>query len=309
MLSIRGRIALTVVKAVLNVNPDKNDHVIKSMKDFTKMGSFRMPKGYVMEKLSADGVPIELFKKKDENPEKLIYIIHGGAFIGGMSNMYRKNCLPYSKAGHGAAVVNIDYRTAPDHEYPAAHDDVMKGWDFILRMGYKPENIILVGDSAGGNLTLSLLLKLRDEGRAMPGAAVVMSPWADLTASGASYRKNYNVDPMFGVKKDVPSDEKIEKLLAADIYCYCKNADRRDPYVSPVFGDYHGMPPMFVCVGSTELLLDDSLTVVQKIKDAGGDVELQIGERMFHVYPMMHAVIPEAKKTWTEILEFISAHT
>jgi acetyl esterase/lipase len=227
----------------------------------------------------------------------------------GLIDTYRNLHAAYSNAANGAAVAIIDYRTAPEHKYPAAHDDIMKGWEFLQTLGYEPEDIILAGDSSGGNLVLSLLLRLRDEKRPMPGAAVIMSPWTDLFAKGASYKTNYNNDIVFGRRRSIPNDAKIQKLLKCGMFTYVGDADKNSPYLSPALGEYHGMPPILMTVGSHEMLLDDTLTVAEKIKAAGGDITLIIGEGMFHAYPMFYMISPTANDTFKQILYFLHKHT
>jgi len=303
--SIQTKAFLKLIK-LANLNPERNSDVIKSTKKLEKLGAWVRPAGFVLEKHKIEhNVHLEIFKRKGIAPRNLIYIIHGGGFLAGLSNWYREAYMKYFKAGYGAAVVNIDYRTAPAHKYPAAHEDAMNGWNFLMKQGYDPKHTVIVGDSAGGNLTLSLLLKLRNEGSPLPKAAVLMSPWADLSGSTESYRKNYKLDVLFGHDEGELTNEKIENLLKCDIYAYCGDADRKDPYLSPLFGDYHGMCPMHFSVGTNELLLDEVCRVAEKVQEAGVEAVLHKGEGMFHVYPLFYKFLPEAKTTFDEILDFI----
>lgn len=310
-MKLRDKLTISVVGAFANFNPEKKDRVVKKFKFLGKLGKFpfRLKRGFEKISYNVNGVPLEIFKRKDTGSKKLVFIIHGGAFIMDVVNTYRILHSKISDAANGAAVAIVDYRTAPDYIYPAAHDDVMAGWEYLLKLGYLPQNIILVGDSSGGNLVLSLLLKLRDQNKPMPAAAVAMSPWADLTAAGESYKRNYNLDIMFGRKKSVVDDSKLQKILECGVFAYAKDADRRDPYLSPVFGDYHGMPPTLLTVGSSEMLLDDTLTIAGKIKAEGGDVKVIVGEGMFHVYPLFYQFSPKAKETFLSILSFIKKHS
>jgi len=291
------------------VNPEKKDRVIKKFKSYAKFGGYRLKRGFERFDYEVNGVRLELYKRKGSEPKKLIYILHGGGFIMGLMNLYRNLHSAYSDAAGGAAVALIDYRTAPEFKYPAAHEDAEAGFKFLTGLGYDACDIILVGDSAGGNLVLSLLLKFRDEGKAMPAAAVLISPWTDLLAAGASYRTNYNRDVLFGRKGSVPDDSKIQKLLNSGVFSYAEGADRSDPYLSPVYGEYRGMPPVLMTAGSHEMPLDDTLTVYKKITEAGGGAELIIGEGMFHVYPLFYKFSPTARKSFDKILGFLNLHT
>ena len=303
---------MSVVRRI-NLNPEKKDKVLKKLKLYQKMGKLvphTLKRGYERNIYSANGVPIEIYKRKDSNPQKLILIVHGGVFIMGLMNTYRNLHLEIGKVIDNAAVVVFDYRIVPDHRYPAAHDDMDTAWEFVqTELGYNPRGIVLMGDSSGGNLILSLLLKLRDGNRPMPAAAAVMSPWTDLSASGESYKKNYNNDIIFGRRKSALDEEKIEKLRKCGVFSYAEGTDRNNPYLSPVLGEYHGMPPVLMTAGSHEMLLDDTLTVAEKIKAAGGEVRVIIGEGMFHSYPLFYMLSPAAKKTFKEVLLFLKEHT
>ena len=311
MMKLRDKIAVFLARRI-NLNPEKSDDSVKRIKLYekrAKLGVYKLKRGFERTDYEVNGVPLELYKRKGSESKKLIFIVHGGAFILGLINIYRNLHAKISDAANGAAVAVIDYRTAPDYLYPTAHDDVRAGWEFLKHLGYNPCDIVLMGDSSGGNLVLSLLLKLRDEDKAMPAAAVLISPWTDLLATGASYKSNYTCDAIFGRKKGVLDESIIQKLLESGIFAYAGSADRGDPYLSPVLGEYHGMPPMLMTAGSHEMLLDDTLTVSKKIKAAGGDVKVIVGEGMFHVYPLLHSISPTAKKTFNAILIFLREHT
>lgn len=306
MASIRGKLVIKFIYRFVNANPERKSDLVKLLKNFQgKPTKYKPPEGYTLEKFEAEGIPMEMFKKEGTTPKNAVFIIHGGAFIGELCDTYRKDYVKYSQAAGDAAVFNINYRTAPEYTFPAAHDDAIKGWRKILSMGFDPKNILLVGDSAGGNLVLSTTLKLRDSGEALPRAVVAMSPWADLAVTGQSYFDNYNKDPMFGNKKGKASPELIEKFINGSIFVYCGDADRKNPYLSPVFGEYHGFPPVHISVGSHELLYDESITIYNKINQSGGSATLHVGKEMFHVFPLLHPIIPESKLAWKDIIEFI----
>ncbi|MDR1093816.1 MAG: alpha/beta hydrolase [Clostridiales bacterium] len=310
-MKLRDKIAASVARAI-NVNPEKKDRVVKRLKLYEKLGKLGPPlprRGYERICYDADGVPLEIYRRKRTEPKKLVLIVHGGVFIMGLTNIYRNMHSAICEAVGDVAVAVVDYRVAPEHKYPAAHDDVRAGWEFIQRaLGYKPRDILLMGDSSGGNLVLSLLLRLRDENRPMPAAAALMSPWTDISAAGASYKSNYCRDVVFGRGGSAPGEAKIRKLLECGVFSYADGADRGDPYLSPVLGEYHGMPPILMAAGSNEMLLDDTLAVSERIKAAGGSVKVIIGDGMFHAYPLFHRISPTAKETFKEILSFLKEH-
>ena len=157
----------------------------------------------------------------------------------------------------------------------------------------------MAGDSAGGGLALALCMYLKDEGRPLPAGIVAMSPWTDLTASGASYVDNFELDPLFGNTSD-------SLIYNRD---YLGDNDPTNPYISPMFGDYTGFPPMLLQVGSIEMLLSDSISVAEKAKEAGVSVKLTVYEGMFHIFQMAMKLLPESRDAWVEIGKFLSELT
>lgn len=162
---------------------------------------------------------------------------------------------------------------------------------------------MIVGDSAGGNLTVSLVAKLRDAGRDLPKAIICMSPWLDLTAQGDSYRYNYELDPIFGKKRKSKYYVDLEEMYLLGLYP--DKHDLKDPYLSPIFGEFHNFPPMLIQVGTHEVLESDSIMAYQKAKEANVDVTFTRYKGMFHVFQLTHHLIPEGKKAWKEIEDFI----
>ncbi|MBP3206028.1 MAG: alpha/beta hydrolase, partial [Lachnospiraceae bacterium] len=179
--------------------------------------------------------------------------------------------------------------------YPAAFEDAIEAYRYLLAQGYAGDEIIVAGDSAGGGLALALTLYLRDEMMPLPAAVITMSAWTDLTLSGDSYTENFNTDPMFGGSKDT--------LVYHN--AYPGEHDPREPYISPVFGDYTGFPPMLMQVGEREMLLSDTLEVARKAKICGVHVKEQIFPGMFHVFQMGLTRYPEAEQAWKQVRKFI----
>ena len=213
-----------------------------------------------------------------------------------MKNIYRRFAVRYSKISYGADVLSVDYRVAPEHPFPAALEDAAAGYRWLLEeKGYEPEKIVIAGDSAGGGLALSLVLYLKDQGLPLPGGIITMSPWADVTLSGESYESKYEIDPLFGNSR--------ENML---YQCsYIGDADPKNPYLSPLFGDFSGFPPILMQVGEYEVLLSDTLRVSDKAKKAGVKVRTSVYAGMFHVFQMGLDLIPESREAWEEIGEFL----
>ncbi len=311
MASIAGRIFAEIARAAGNVNPltveKKKKQLVKDLRSMEPLFKhYFAPPGYRYKKTDADGVPMEVFSKKKNGSDKAVLVLHGGAYISRMMFCYRLLNPRYSRASYGGTVVHFDYRCAPEHTYPAALEDAIKVWNKLLEMGFQPENIVTVGDSAGGNLTLALLIWLREHEKEMPKASVMMSPWIDMTASGPSYVYNYKVDPVFGIRGKTPNPEEVKELLAkSELYMWLGGHDRADPHVSPALAEYDGAyPPIFVTVGGDEMLKSEAETLVNKFKAAGIEATLHVGDRMFHAFPV-YQIFPEARKALKEIEAFI----
>ncbi|MCM1289015.1 MAG: alpha/beta hydrolase [Clostridium sp.] len=233
--------------------------------------------------------------KKTEGGRLVILQLHGGGYVNAFKNNYRTMAGLYSEAGDGADVLSIDYRVAPEHPFPAAFEDALAAYDWLLDRGYGENEIILAGDSAGGGLAMAVCHYLKDAGRKLPAGIIAMSPWTDVAATGASYRDNYEIDPIFGQDED--------SLIYNNPYV--AENDPENPYISPMYGDFAGFPPMLIQVGTHEMLFSDSETVASKAKEAGVKVKLSVYEGMFHVFQMAAKLMPESKQAWTEVQGFI----
>jgi acetyl esterase/lipase len=222
--------------------------------------------------------------------DRVILYLHGGGYTAGGLD-YAKGFGALLSANTGLSVLCAAYRLAPEHKFPAAQDDAMEAYQYLLDSGFLPEQIALVGESAGGGLALSLSLRLRDEGKPLPACIVAISPWADLTLSGASYSNNVRIDPTL-----------IRESLAYYVIAYAAGHED-EAYVSPVLGDFNGFPPTLLFAGSDEILLSDAKTVHKLLRKAGAESKLVIGEGMWHVYPVYGT--PEGKAALEEMSVFI----
>jgi acetyl esterase/lipase len=227
-----------------------------------------------------------------ESPARVILYLHGGAFFMGSPASYRNRAMRLSYRCN-AEVFVPDYRLAPEHPYPAAFDDALAAWKFLK--GFRPNAPIFVaGDSAGGGLGLSLLVRLRDLGMAMPNGAFLLSPWTDLTVSGASVDGNRSKDLWF-----------TRRHLEIWAGYYAAGADRRSPYVSPVFAEVSGLPPLLLLVGQDELLLDDALRVRDTAASARTDVRVHLGKGMQHDWPLTLPWLDESRLAWSAMRNFV----
>ena len=238
---------------------------------------------------------MELLQSKEGDIPGIILQLHGGGYYGKLHNTYRDMAAMYHEVSGGYSVLSVDYRVAPEHPYPAALEDALCAYHWILEQKYPVEKLFVVGDSAGGGLALALVMFLRDHKLPLPGGIVTMSPWTDLTGNGASYRDNFEIDPIFGKSTD--------SLIYKE--GYYREQDPTTPYISPAYGSFEGFPPMLMQVGEYEMLLSDTLTVTEKAKAAGISVEEHIYKGMFHVFQMGLSLYPESQEAWTEVGRFI----
>ncbi len=255
---------------------------------------YNYPEHLVAERISMENFEMEKLTWKDSTSKWVILQLHGGGYVGAMRRHYKQMAGLYSEVGGGATVVTVDYRVAPEHPFPAALEDALEAYEWLLEQGYKNDQIILAGDSAGGGLAMALCHTLKARWRGTPAGIVAMSPWTDLTLSGSSYKDNYDIDPVFG-------NERSELIFENP---YVGDADPKDPRISPLFGDFYGFPPMLIQVGTDEMLLSDSISVAEKAKSAGVKVRLSVYPGMFHVFQMAGTIMDESRQAWAELKRF-----
>lgn len=223
--------------------------------------------------------------------------LHGGGFIACSPETHRPLVASLVRRVEGRAFVP-QYRLAPEFPFPAALDDARSAYRFLLEsLQIDPHQLIVAGDSAGGGLALALVLAIRDEGLPLPAAVVTFSPWTDLAATGASLDENSDRCAMF-------AGETIRR--AAEFYVGTE--DPRNPRISPLYGDFRGVPPMLVHASHDEVLRDDSVRVVARARAAGVDVETRMWHHVPHVWQFFHAVLPEAEQSLRDTVRFITKH-
>lgn len=219
---------------------------------------------------------------------------HGGAYVSGRPATYANIGGALAKA-LCADVMLAGYRLAPEHPHPAAIDDAISTYRALIER-YRPEQVAVMGDSAGGGLTLALLQRVRDEGLPLPAAGVLLSPWADLTDDAESRLRNRESDDML-----------LPETLHASAIAYLAGGDTKESSASPVLGDLSGLPPLLVTVDESEILLDDATRVVDGARAAGGEATLIRTRGLFHVWPAMTPILREARETTAEIARFLDA--
>jgi monoterpene epsilon-lactone hydrolase len=254
----------------------------------------RPPAGTQTLALDAGGVRADRVSTRLSEPHRHILFLHGGGFTVGSPALYRHFTWRIASAAR-ARVLVVDYRLAPEHPFPAALDDAVTAYRWLLADGAEPQRIAVMGDSAGGGLALSLLLRLRDQRMPLPAAAIALSPWTDLALTGLSLKLNASADPLV-------SPEQARRFVDY----YLAGADRRSPHASPLYGDLEGLPPTIIQVGSDEVLRDDAVRMADRMRAAGCRVELEIWPRMPHVWHLFAPVMPEARRAIERIGEFVT---
>ena len=206
----------------------------------------------------------------------VVLYCHGGGYTCGQLG-YARILASKLALATGFDVLSFEYRLAPEHPFPAAIEDAVAMWDYLMYMGYGARDVIVAGDSAGGNLALELALKLKEQGRAQPRGLVLFSPWTDMTASGKSYRTCKTLDPMLTME-----------YIAAVREAYTgPDADWTRPCYSPLFADLRGLPPTLVQVGTNEILKSDSERLVENLQKAGVYAQLEVYPECWHVFQQM----------------------
>ena len=254
--------------------------------------AFTLPADVRCEKVSADGVPAEWVSAPDASADRAVLYLHGGGYVIGSINTHRELASRLSRAS-GARVLVLDYRLAPENPFPAAVEDATTAYRWILARGIAPKKVVVAGDSAGGGLTLATLVALRDQKAALPAGGVCISPWTDLEGTGDSITTKAAEDPM--VKQ-----AGLLQMAAA----YLNGQDPRSPLASPLYADLSGLPPLYILVGTAEILLDDASRIAERAKKAGVTVTYEPWDGLVHVFPLF-AQIPEASQGTDKIGAFI----
>jgi epsilon-lactone hydrolase len=248
------------------------------------------------EAVDCDGVPGEWSIAPGSDTSRVLLFFHGGGYCSGSIKSHRRMA---TEAGRAMRIrtLAIDYRRAPEHPFPAQYEDALTAWRFLRRRGFAAGHIVVGGDSAGGNLSLSLINRLRAASEALPGCAWLVSPWTDLTMSGDTLATKDAVDPLI-------HKAYLEEL--ADAYAP-PPIDRRDPLISPLFADLRGFPPMLIQVGSAETLIADATRLAEAAGIADVVVRLEIWPHMIHAWPVWNAALEDGRRALAAAGEFVRA--
>lgn len=253
----------------------------------------RAARHVAIEKKPIAGLYAEWYRPAGAQPGKLLLYLHGGAYTLGSCDSHRKLVTHMAKEGNIEAVMP-EYRLAPEHPFPAGLDDALAVYKELLESGYNAADIVISGDSAGGGLSVATMLQLRHEGLPLPGAAILLSPFLDMSASGETMKTRADRDPWF-------RPDEIEVVVRY----YCPNEDVRNPLLSPVFANVAGLPPTMIQVGDDEILLSDSTRFADKLRTADVDVALEVFPEMWHVFQLFVGKMPESKAAVKKIGAYI----
>jgi len=262
---------------------------------------FHLPAEVMVETVAAGGVPSERISGPASARARTVLYLHGGAYVMGSPDSHRHLGAAIAQAAE-ATVLLPHYRLAPEHPFPAALEDAVTVYRWLISDeggNVLPRNLVIAGDSAGGGLTMATLCKLRDEGIALPGAGVCFSPWVDLECAEPSWDRNQPWDylPRFSTTPEF----NCAKMYAGEL-------PLTHPLVSPIHADIRGLPPLLIQVGEVETLHDEAVLLAKRAKDASVDVTLQIYPDMVHVFQGFGSLAPQVKQAMMNVGEFIDAH-
>jgi monoterpene epsilon-lactone hydrolase len=256
--------------------------------------TFPVPAGTHVAEVDAGGAPALIITHPEvTDPARTVMWTHSGGYVFGSAHGYRSFGASLSLAA-GARVLMVDYRLAPEHTHPAGLEDATGAYRWLLEQGDHPDRIVVGGDSAGGGLALATLLALKDAGDPLPAGGIAVSPVADQTFSGESMDGRAELDPLAS-----------REMLAGLGGLYVGEADPAHPYLSPLFGDFSGLPPLLVLVGTDEVLYDDAARTVERASAAGVDARLLVGEGQTHIWPLFAGILPEGQDAVDEVGRFV----
>lgn len=255
----------------------------------------RIPKDVKFDRKDAGGVEVEWVYVPSADDEKLYFHLFGGGYIMGNLNTRKYSPYLYSRSSN-MRCLNVGYRLAPEHPYPAALEDSIIAYKWLMDQGYDPKKVIICGESAGGGLTMATMLKLRELELPLPAGAVMQSPWVDLKLQGKSLKEFYNYEP------------ELASGVRAMASLYAKNENRKNPFISPIYADLAGLPPLLFQVGGIEILRDEVILLAERAKEVGLDVTLEVYERMNHVFQNFADKLEESKEAWRNIAIFVKKY-
>jgi monoterpene epsilon-lactone hydrolase len=289
---------LQMVIDAFRSRPKMSDLSIEEQRAQMEVGftQFQLPADVRCDPVDAGGVPAEWITTPGVVAERVIYYLHGGGYVIGSIDTHREMVSRLSRAAN-ARVLIINYRLAPENQFPAAVDDSIAAYRWLLSVGIDPARLVIAGESAGGGLTVATLVALRDAGEPLPRAGICLSPWVDMECLGESVFTKAEIDPV-GTRDAVLAYAKA----------YLGDTDPRTPLASPLYADLTGLPPMLIQVGTAEILFDDAMRLAGRARATGVDVILEPWDDMIHMWHFFAAILPEGQQAIERIGEFIRQH-
>jgi acetyl esterase/lipase len=286
---------IDVIRAQLAAHPRPTDLAERRARMDAFGTQYPLPPDVRTEPVDANGVRAEWTQMPEADPTRVLMFFHGGGYISGSITSHRHMVAQAGREA-GTRTLAIGYRLAPEHPFPAALEDAVVAYRFLLAQGFQPEKIAVAGESAGGGLVVAMLVSLRDTGLPLPACVWCSSPWADLAMTGESITTKAAEDPLL-------SKAYLDELAAA----YLHGADPRTPLASPLHADLHGLPPMLIQVGSAEVLLDDAVRLARAAGAAGTKVTLQIWPDMIHAFTLFYQQVAAGRRALAVVGAFLRA--
>lgn len=284
---------IAALRALLMMRP-RPTSVAERRERLDALGNaYRPAEDVHLKPVSADGVPAEWSTTPGSDGSRVLLYLHGGGFSAGSIVSHRAMVTETGRAAQ-ARTLAIDYRRTPEHQFPAALDDALQAYRWLLAQGVRPERIAIGGDSAGGGLTLALMVSLRERGLPSPACGWCISPWVDMEARGESFVAKAAIDPMI-------SREYVLELAG----WYLGGTAPRTPLAAPLYADLKGLPPLLIQVGSAETLLDDSIQIAARAGSADVRVTLEVWPQMIHAWPLFHQQLTDGRRAIAAAGSFI----
>ncbi|MBV8936182.1 MAG: alpha/beta hydrolase [Alphaproteobacteria bacterium] len=287
---------IEVIRKILEANP-RPEGLRERRQRLDALGEqYPLPTDVRVEAVDVNGVKAEWTSTKEADPQNVIMYLHGGGYIAGSLKSHRHMAAQAGREARSRTLA-LDYRLAPEHPFPAAVEDALASYRFLLSQGFSATRIAVAGDSAGGGLAIALLVSLRDAGLPLPACAWCVSPWVDLEGAGASMTGKASVDPMV-------QQAYLIELAAA----YLGGADPRTPLAAPLHADLTRLPPILIQVGSAETLLDDAVRLAGAAGAADVRVRLEVWPDMIHVWHLFYQQVAAGRRALAEAGAFIRSH-
>ncbi len=291
--AIKGE--LVAFSEALQTDPPPELHEMRAA--YETLGNIgTQPDGVTWTEVDVDGIPAIWADAERGATDRVLLYVHGGGYVIGAAKYY-KNLTGHLAKAIGCRVLNLDYRLAPEHPHPAPVEDGVRGFQWLRSQGFDADHIAIAGDSAGGGLTITTMLSLRDQGLEQPAAAAPISPWGDLEGLGGTMTTNADKDVLVSIE-----------MLQAMAGMFLAGGDAKDPLAAPVYADYTGLAPMYIQAGGDETLLDDTVRIVAKAEEAGVDVRSEIFPERQHVFQFAAGRMPEADEAVAKIGDFLRPH-